>query len=253
MAINWKNAQINEKQFWDKIYLEKNYDIRSHQPVRVERGLEFLFKTLNRHRVKLNFLNKKNVADLGCGPTGLALGLDFLLQNSYLNQTKIFAIDPLINHYERYGGLLKNSKRLSLINKKGENTGLNNNSLDLVFSTNAIDHFDNPEQVIKEVRRILKPSGRFLVSSHVLYRVYSSFVPIFKYIDKNHPHHFTETSLKTLLEKEFERVELTYSATMIEDNPDLSFYRILRSPTVTQGFKRALSNYIFQTLYFSCE
>ena len=252
MAKNWEIAQFREKQFWDKIYLEKNIDIKSHQPVGIERGLEFLFKTLNRHRVKLNFLNNKNVADLGCGPTGLAFGLDFLTQNSYLNQTKIFAIDPLIDYYENYG-LLKSNERLSLINKKGENTGLIDNSLDLVFSSNAIDHVEDPQQVIKEVRRILKPSGQFLVSSHVLYRVYSGIAPIFKYIDKNHPHHFSETYLKNLLEKEFERVELTYSAAMIEDNPDLSFYRISRSATLTQGIKRALSNYVLQTVYFSCE
>lgn len=252
MAKNWEIAQQNEKKFWDKIYVKNEVDIKSHRPVKIERGLEFLFKTLNRHGIKLNQLNGRQIADLGCGPTGLALGLNFLTQNLNKRGTKIFAIDPLINHYQKYG-MLKSSEQLLFVPTKGENTGLEDKSLDLVFSSNAMDHVDDPATVVREVRRILKPSGKFLVSSHVLYQLYSPFSPIFKYVDKNHPHHFTANSFKKLLEQEFEHVELTYAATMVEDNPDMSFFRILRSANIFRGMKRVFSNYILYTVFFKCE
>lgn len=252
MAKNWETAQKNEKQFWDNIYLNSEKDIKTHEPIKIETGLEYLFKNLNRYQLELRHLNGVNIGDLGCGPSGLALGLDFLRQKSSLNETRIFAIDPLMDHYESYG-LIKSNKNLIFVPEKGENTGLKKNSLDFVFSLNAIDHVDDPMAVIREVRRILKPSGKFLVSSHVLYRIFATVAPLIKYVDRNHPHHFTEGYLRKLLEKEFERVELTYTATMVEDHPDFSFFRVLRSKTISRGIKRTLSDYILKSVYFSCE
>lgn len=251
MAKTWESAQKNEKQFWDNIYLNNETDIITHQPIKIETGLEYLFKNLNRHKIGLNELNGKKIADLGCGPSGLALGLDYLMKNSSINSTTIFAIDPLMNHYEKYG-LIKSNERLIFVPEKGETTGLEDNSLDMVFSLNAIDHVENPLSVIKEVRRILKPSGYFLISCHVLYSVFSPVSPIFKYVDKNHPHHFTENYLKKLLEKEFTQVNLTYSATMLEDHPDFALSRIFRSATILRGMQRVVSNYILKSVYFSC-
>ena len=33
------------------------------------------------------------------------------------------------------------------------------NSFDLVITMNSLDHCENPDEVIKEIRRVIKPSG----------------------------------------------------------------------------------------------
>lgn len=251
MARSWSKAQENEKKFWDEIYVKEVSDISSYKKVTFEVGIAFLLKTIMRHNLNLNRMSDSTVADIGCGPYGLVYGLSHFSNLGYLKGCNIMGIDPLMDLYRSYR-IFPECPNTKLITSKGESTGIENNSVDFVFSSNVIDHVENPSEVISEVRRILKKDGIFCVSSHVLYPIFNPVAPIFKYIDKNHPHHFTQSKLVNLLKKQFNHVELTYSATMIEDHPDFAFRKLKKSPSLIRGLKRVSSNYIIKNIYINC-
>ena len=47
----------------------------------------------------------------------------------------------------------------------GESIAYANETFDLVFSNNAVEHLSDPDAVLKEVRRVLKPGGLFLAKT----------------------------------------------------------------------------------------
>jgi SAM-dependent methyltransferase len=252
MAVNWKDAQKAEKRFWDLIYLDEAKDISSYEKISFASGINFLTKIMHRHQVDMRHFSKKSVVDLGCGPYGLIYGLAHLSNLGFCSDSKIYGVDPLIKHYKKYQ-TFPESENLTLINAKGEDTGISDGTIDYVFSTNVVDHVDDPNAVIKEVRRILKKDGKFCVSCHVLYPVYAPISHLFKYIDVNHPHHFTFNVLEEMLKKHFDKVTHSYTSTMVEDQPDFAPSRILKSPNIKRGLKRVLSNYILKSVYFNCQ
>lgn len=66
-------------------------------------------------------------------------------------------------------GIQTTRKRLNLYNLKSnlqrmdaENLPFKDNYFDIVYSWGVIHHSENPEQIIKEILRVLKPGGKFL-------------------------------------------------------------------------------------------
>ena len=59
-----------------------------------------------------------------------------------------------MDFYKNEIGILKESSNLKLLNNKGENIDVPDNSVDIIFSTNVLDHCIT-EDVIKECFRIL--------------------------------------------------------------------------------------------------
>ena len=69
----------------------------------------------------------------------------------------------------------------------------NENYFDVIYSKSFIEHFYYPEDVFKEVLRILKPGGKFINLTPDWETVYRGF-----YEDYTHRTPFTETSLKDI-------------------------------------------------------
>jgi ubiquinone/menaquinone biosynthesis C-methylase UbiE len=102
------------------------------------------------------------VLDLGCGPgivseslahdAGLVTGLD--LTPEMLRRASRRCSDA---GHANCTFVLGNSKRLPLSDE----------SYDAVVTRSAIHHFDDPAAVLAEVARILKPSGRLIVSDAI--------------------------------------------------------------------------------------
>lgn len=251
MALNWKNAQDAEKRFWDTIYVDEISDISSYEKISFASGVDFLTKIMLRHSIDMRDFSGRKVLDLGCGPYGIIYGLSHLVNSGFCTDIEIYGLDPLMDYYKKYD-TFPECKNLTLINAKGEETGLKTGSMDFIFSTNVVDHVDDPNAVIKEARRVLKDGGTFCIACHVLYPIYGPVAPLFRYIDVNHPHHFTYNVLTSTLAEHFEDVTLTYTSTMVEDQPDFTLSRIFKSPNLIRGMKRVLSNYVLKSVYFNC-
>ena len=86
------------------------------------------------------------IVDIGGGPVGVSHALP---------SRKRIVIDPLTDEYREYFPCTNHIKGF------GESLPFNDNSIDLVIITNALDHTQNPAEVIKEVKRVLKPGGYF--------------------------------------------------------------------------------------------
>ena len=88
---------------------------------------------------------------------------------SYLlskNAAYVYGVDiaeAAVNHaQEKYA-----TRRPNLIFKQGSTSGipLENGTIDLVVSFETIEHHDEHEQMISEIKRVLKPGGVLLISS----------------------------------------------------------------------------------------
>jgi SAM-dependent methyltransferase len=78
-------------------------------------------------------------------------------------------------------------------------TGIADNSLDFVVSFQVIEHIDNDELYVKEIARVLKPGGKYIVTT-----------PNIKMSITRNPWHvreYTISELKTLLGKHFTSVQ----------------------------------------------
>ena len=100
------------------------------------------------------------VVELGPGP---GTNLRYLPRG-----TKLIAVEPnphmhpMLERRARQLGI-----DLDLRGRAGESLDLPSASVDFVFSSLVLCTVENPEQVIAEVRRVLKPGGRFACVEHV--------------------------------------------------------------------------------------
>ena len=250
MAKNWNEAQQNEKKFWKNIYLENNSNI--YEKVNDENLVSFTNEVLKRHNLSIFNFKEKIIADVGCGPFGVIKGLMLMDDKLEIKIKKIFGIDPLMKFYKEKIQILKENNFLQLIDSTGEEIPIEDQKIDYIFSTNVLDHCENPSKVISEAERILKKEGEFYCSVHVVFSHLSIFAPILKYFDTNHPKHFSERYFLKLLKNKFKKVEVTYRAKIFEDHPKFKFKNILKN-NFYNGLKRFLSHYILYTAYFSCK
>lgn len=253
MAVDWKDAQQNEKVFWDRIYsTERSEEETIYPKIDTPRAIRSARKLLGRHGLTFEDLPGKRLMDLGCGPAGVIKGISEHEDGAVLSKMEgLFGVDPLMDTYKTYG-LIKSDEKIHLIQSKGEDIPLDSHSFDYIISSNAIDHCEFPEKVITEAARLIKPGGLFCPSVHVLYSIYEPIAPIFKYIDKNHPHHFTEEYFVKICRRHFSSVTVCFSATIAELRPEFRLSRIFRSKSILRGLKRAASNYIIKTIYLNC-
>ena len=102
----------------------------------------------------------KNVLDVGCGAGGKSM------YYVHLGAKKVVGIDIV----ERYA---EESKKLSeelgiegfeFYLRDAKDTGFDDNTFDTVIMNDAMEHVAEPEAVLKELKRILKPGGRVYVN-----------------------------------------------------------------------------------------
>jgi ubiquinone/menaquinone biosynthesis C-methylase UbiE len=252
MAKNWNEAQINEREFWRTIYVERANDIKTYTPITNEGAIEFARKTLDRHKLDFQYLSEKVVADIGCGPYGVILGIDSQSEVGFEAKPVLIGVDPLMDFYISDIGLLKNKHNIQLHNAQAESIPVENEFCDYVFCVNVIDHVENPEKCVEELHRITKSGCMCGASLHIVTPLFSPLSSILKYVDANHPHHFTFKKAINLLSNYFDKVEVSYMATMLEDQPEFAFKNIFKSSNKVRSIKRWSSTYILRTAYFNC-
>jgi ubiquinone/menaquinone biosynthesis C-methylase UbiE len=112
--------------------------------------LEYLEKEVNK---------ELRVVEVGCGPTS-----QFYAEDLADKQLNVITVDPLAKVYRRLHEQYKTGYNIRCIEGYGENLDklFEEQTFDLVYSQNAIDHSMNPQLFVKNMCRILKV-GCYLV------------------------------------------------------------------------------------------
>jgi ubiquinone/menaquinone biosynthesis C-methylase UbiE len=98
-----------------------------------------------------SYYKDKKIMDIGCGPRG---SLEWATHAGLC-----IGLDPLAEDYLKMGG---DKHRMKYICAGSEQIPFEDNYFDVISSFNSLDHVDDIEQSIKEIIRVLKPSGIFL-------------------------------------------------------------------------------------------
>lgn len=107
-------------------------------------------------------LENAKILEVGSGAHGLIFGLGKGLR---------IGIDPLAADYKRLFPVWQgNAQTIAAI---GEKLPFADSSFDVVLSDNVIDHAENPIAILKDIARVLKPSGLFYFTVNVHHPAYS--------------------------------------------------------------------------------
>lgn len=99
----------------------------------------------------------KRVLDIGCGPRG-SLNWATMTKQSV-------GLDPLANEYEDLG--IDDDSPMEYVESGAENIPFPDNHFDIVTSFNSLDHVDDLEQSISEIKRVTAPDGLLLLITDV--------------------------------------------------------------------------------------
>lgn len=98
---------------------------------------------------------KSKVIDVGCG---IASVLHFVPGKEKIG------IDPLGDWYEKY---YKYPKDIQIITTRGEEIPFEDNHFTHAFCSNVLDHVTDPLRVLKEIKRVLVPEGKLILTVEI--------------------------------------------------------------------------------------
>ena len=183
----WKRAQIAEKNHW--------LSTKEGWSVEPEARFKEIWQGILSHGFGFgyDFFVDKSVLEVGCGPTGIIFQIDTAKSR--------VGLEPM-----DLDDLIKDENKKSIVKKGvGEEIPFANDSFDTVISFNALDHSINPMKVIREIYRVLKPGGDFLLWIYVLRNQYQFLQGILNILDRPHPYHLTvDQLLNPLKDSSFE-------------------------------------------------
>lgn len=145
---------------------------------------EFFTKFFN---LEKSDYNDVRVMDIGCGPRGSL---------EWANNTKQrVGLDPLADKYVKMEGKYH---EMEYVQSGAEKIPFEDGYFDIVTSLNSLDHVDELADCIKEIKRVVKPGGLFLLISDIHsyptlaepsnfdWDISKSFTPEFEVIDERH-------------------------------------------------------------------
>jgi SAM-dependent methyltransferase len=98
----------------------------------------------------------KRVLDIGCGPRGSLEWADGTLDR--------VGLDPLADQYLKLGG---DKQKMRYVPTGVENAPFEDGYFDVVCSFNSLDHVDDLDKAISEIKRLIAPGGMFLLLTEV--------------------------------------------------------------------------------------
>ncbi|MES5483212.1 class I SAM-dependent methyltransferase [Bradyrhizobium sp. INPA03-11B] len=94
----------------------------------------------------------KRVLDIGCGPLGTLEWADMTIER--------VGLDPLANLYQKLG---TDSHKMTYVTAHSESIPYPDGHFDIVSCFNALDHVDDLDQTIAEIKRVVAKGGIFLL------------------------------------------------------------------------------------------
>jgi len=192
--------------------------IEDSSGITMEQYSEIMKKHLTREYLRFtdNVLEKINPAEnsivLEIGPGPGWAGINLLKKRKDLKLIGLDASHDMIRVASK-NALKEGFPEIVFIHGTAENMSeINDGTFDLVISRDSLHHWEEPEKVFKEVKRILKPSGKLFI--HDSRRDMNTFgrmiVTIFSKLIPNNLGHYWRTSIaasytaeeiRTLLDK----------------------------------------------------
>lgn len=123
------------------------------------------------------------VLDVGCGVCTI---LHYI-------KGKRFGIDPLADKLVK---IYKYPEDINITKGYGENIPFPDNYFDTIFCSNALDHTEDPNNVVAEIYRVLKPQGYFILTIEIFQE--------HKKRDIVHPHTFQKEDVYSLIKDKYE-------------------------------------------------
>ncbi|MFQ5582529.1 MAG: class I SAM-dependent methyltransferase [Mariprofundaceae bacterium] len=138
----WAESQKCEQQHWhgqDVLEDELSHAQSCYLPI------------MQRHAASLP--KDASILEIGCGPTCIS---------RFIEQGEKTFVDPLLEDFRRaYPGELPEGEFLPVM---AENIPKPDHCYDFILCVNTLNHVMNPELVLNEVERLLKPDGTFMLS-----------------------------------------------------------------------------------------
>jgi SAM-dependent methyltransferase len=190
----WKQAQEYEQGFWEGVASEIADDSLGRIDFYEWRAGE-LRKRLDRLGLGWVVDGSSDIAEFGSGPVGVI---------GFLPGGRRIAVDPLNRFYSRNEHLTRlRDPSVEYLEVEGEATGLPAGSFDMVVMENCIDHTQDPEAVMREIRRILRPGGVLYLTvngrSRPGYYVHRALARLA--LDPGHPHTYTAGRFRRMVER----------------------------------------------------
>jgi len=139
---------MSNKEYYNNIYQNELYYIWNRAP-----GKDVIIETINEYTTTDNL----NLLDIGCG-------VGYLLNRIHKESKHKFNLYGLDSSIVAINKGKINYPYINLYCEDGENTNFKDNMFDVVISYGSLEHFNNPENAIKEISRILKPNKYFFCS-----------------------------------------------------------------------------------------
>ncbi|MDA8085281.1 MAG: class I SAM-dependent methyltransferase [Nitrospiraceae bacterium] len=139
MPVRWK--QYNELKYWRE---------RKAKGLLSDDNYRYFYTT--HFGLDESDYSKKTILDIGCGPKGS-------LEWASMARRRI-GLDPLAKEYLKLGA---DKHQMEYIDSPAENIPLKDSECDAVFSFNSLDHVNNVDQTLKEIKRVTRPGGLFLL------------------------------------------------------------------------------------------
>lgn len=99
-----------------------------------------------------DFYEGKRILDTGCGPRGS-------LEWARMASERV-GVDPLADKYRQLGA---DRHAMRYVNAGAESIPFADAHFDVVCALNSLDHVDDVERAIREIKRLTKPKGLFLL------------------------------------------------------------------------------------------
>ena len=138
----------------------RNDGVTTYAKWQFAKGEDTIKFFLNFTTIEEMFQNK-TVVDIGCGAAGKTL------YYASLGADRIIGLEILEKYREEANALAEDmgyADKFSFVCADAATTGLESSSIDTVIMNDAMEHVENPNSVLQECLRILKPGGRVFIN-----------------------------------------------------------------------------------------
>jgi len=180
------DGNLSYKNYVENSFWEQKYFAEAEGGGKLDNShYEYFFTT--HFDLAKEYYTGKRILDIGCGPRGSLEWAD--------NASARIGIDPIADSYMKFG---IDDLNMIYVHSGAESIPFPDSYFDVISSFNSLDHVDDLDKVVMQIKKKLKPSGMFLLLTDVNHKptptepqvltwdIISLFSPEFSLIKKKH-------------------------------------------------------------------